>query len=107
MEFTDRVLKCVDCETEFIFTADEQVFFHARQFKNVPKHCKQCKAKRGFGANPKRVRPVTRTDCSLCGTETTVPFRPTLGIPVLCRTCLQKQLPGHSHQASKPGSAQN
>ncbi len=89
MEFTDRVLKCVDCGAEFVFTAGEQVFFHDKQFKNDPKHCKQCKAKRAKGSQ--RVRPETRTTCSECGTETTVPFKPTQGRPVLCRSCFQKQ----------------
>ena len=49
MEFTDRVLKCIDCGAEFVFTAGEQLFFHDKQFKNDPKHCKQCKAKRVRG----------------------------------------------------------
>jgi CxxC-x17-CxxC domain-containing protein len=37
------------------------------------------------------VRPETRTTCSDCGAETTVPFKPTQGRPVLCRSCFQKQ----------------
>jgi CxxC-x17-CxxC domain-containing protein len=37
------------------------------------------------------VRPETRTTCSQCGAETTVPFKPTQGRPVLCRTCFQQQ----------------
>jgi CxxC-x17-CxxC domain-containing protein len=89
MEFTDRVLKCSDCGAEFVFTAGEQVFFYDKQFKNDPKHCKQCKAKRTRGMQ--RVRPETRTVCSECGVETTVPFKPTQGRPVLCRSCFQKQ----------------
>ena len=78
MEFIDRVLKCSDCGAEFVFTAGEQLFFHD----------KQCKAKRASGG---RVRAETRTTCSACGTETTVPFKPTQGRPVLCRACFQKQ----------------
>jgi CxxC-x17-CxxC domain-containing protein len=89
MEFTDRVLTCVDCSAEFVFTAGEQLLFHDKQFKNDPKHCKQCKAKRTRGAQ--RVRPETRTTCSECSAETTVPFKPTQGRPVLCRSCFQKQ----------------
>ena len=50
MEFTDRVLKCIDCGAEFVFTAGEQLFFHDKQFMNDPKRCKQCKAKRGSAA---------------------------------------------------------
>jgi CxxC-x17-CxxC domain-containing protein len=89
MEFTDRTLKCVDCGAEFVFTAGEQVFFNDKQFKNDPKHCKQCKAKRVRG--DKKIRPETRTTCSACGAETTVPFKPTQGRPVLCRACFQQQ----------------
>jgi CxxC-x17-CxxC domain-containing protein len=37
------------------------------------------------------VRPETRTTCSDCSAETTVPFKPTQGRPVLCRSCFQKQ----------------
>jgi CxxC-x17-CxxC domain-containing protein len=99
MEFIDRVLKCNDCGADFVFTAGEQLFFHDKQFKNDPKHCKQCKAKRVRGGP--RVRSETRTTCSECGTETTVPFKPTQGRPVLCRSCFQK-LPGKSVASAKP-----
>ena len=103
MEFTDRVLTCVDCGAEFVFTAGEQVFFHDKQFKNDPKHCKQCKAKRVRGSQ--RVRPETRTTCSACGAETTVPFKPTQGRPVLCRSCFQKQ--GKTQPAQELTAAQD
>jgi CxxC-x17-CxxC domain-containing protein len=36
------------------------------------------------------VRPETRTNCSQCGAETTVPFKPTQGRPVLCRACFKQ-----------------
>jgi len=92
MEFVDRELSCVDCGAEFVFTAGEQLFFHDKQFKNDPKHCKQCKAKHNLRPHRplKPVRPETRTTCAECGTETTVPFKPTQGRPVLCRACFQK-----------------
>ena len=89
MDFTDRVLKCVVCGKDFTFTADEQRFFHLKQFANDPKHCKECKAKRA--ANNVRMRPETRTVCAECGAGTTVPFRPNQGRPVLCRACFEKQ----------------
>jgi len=89
MDFTDRILKCVDCGNEFVFTAGEQLFFHDKQFRNDPKRCKQCKAKRAAGGASARTE--TRTVCSECGAETTVPFKPTQGRPVLCRECFQKK----------------
>ena len=46
MEFQDKVLKCIDCGADFVFTAGEQLFFYDKQFKNEPKRCKACKAKR-------------------------------------------------------------
>jgi CxxC-x17-CxxC domain-containing protein len=89
MEFSDRTLKCADCGNEFIFTAGEQLFFHERQFNNDPKRCKACKAKRAQGGG-RGIRPETRTICSSCGVDTTVPFRPTQGRPVLCRSCFEQ-----------------
>ena len=93
MEFQDKLLKCVDCSTDFVFTAGEQLFFHDKQFKNEPKRCKACKAKRVavLGAAPGQTfsKVETRTVCSQCGKETTVPFRPTQGRPVFCRECFQ------------------
>jgi CxxC-x17-CxxC domain-containing protein len=99
MEFQDKVLTCVDCGSAFVFTAGEQLFFHDKQFKNEPKRCKNCKSKRvavlnaqpspGNGARFARVE--TRAVCSQCGKETTVPFRPTQGRPVLCRECFTQR----------------
>lgn len=88
MSFTDRVLKCVDCGKDFVFTAGEQIFFREKQFEHDPKRCKNCKLKHqtsGFS-----VRVETRTVCAQCGEETTVPFRPRLATPVLCRSCYQQ-----------------
>jgi CxxC-x17-CxxC domain-containing protein len=98
MEFHDKVLKCSECNSEFIFTAGEQMFFADKGFKNEPKRCKACKAKRaegvgGGGANggATPMRSETKTTCSQCGKETTVPFRPTQGRPVFCRECFQQR----------------
>ena len=42
MEYRDKVLKCIDCGTDFVFTAGEQLFFHDKKFTNEPKRCKNC-----------------------------------------------------------------
>jgi CxxC-x17-CxxC domain-containing protein len=102
MDFVDRILICTDCGGEFIFTAGEQLFFLDKQFKNDPKRCKPCKSRRGAqGANAATAgsgpaaagisRTETRTECSECGIETTVPFKPTQGRPVLCRQCYKNK----------------
>ena len=92
MEFQDKSLTCVDCGSDFIWTAGEQLFFADKQFKNEPKRCKACKAKRAnrVSAGPTMSSRVeTQTQCSACGKDTTVPFRPTQGRPVFCRECFQ------------------
>ena len=95
MEFQDKSLACVDCGSEFVWTAGEQMFFADKQFKNEPKRCKACKAKRATRASAGNSGPggrvETRATCSACGQETTVPFRPTQGRPVFCKDCFQQR----------------
>jgi CxxC-x17-CxxC domain-containing protein len=104
MEFQDKVLICIDCGTEFLFTSGEQLFFHDKQFKNEPKRCKICKSKRVavLSAPPppsnghSYTRVETKATCNQCGKETTVPFRPTQGRPILCRECFTQRKPAAS-----------
>ena len=94
MEFQDKTLTCVDCGSEFIWTAGEQLFFADKQFKNEPKRCKTCKtnrASRAASGPSMNSRVETQTNCSACGKETTVPFRPTQGRPVFCKECFQQR----------------
>jgi CxxC-x17-CxxC domain-containing protein len=99
MEIKDKVLTCIDCGSEFVFTAGEQIFFRDKNFKNEPKRCKNCKSKRvAVLANPQAMghthhftRVETRAICSQCGRETTVPFRPTQGRPIFCRECFTQR----------------
>jgi CxxC-x17-CxxC domain-containing protein len=88
MHFADRDVLCVGCGVMFVFSAGEQQFFSEKGFVNEPKHCKQCKAKRqGQGGGVSHHRTETRVICSECGSNTTVPFKPSRGRPVMCRTC--------------------
>ena len=70
MEYHDKVLKCAECGAEFVFTAGEQMFFADKGFKNEPKRCKGCKAKRaeggGGGGHAAPARTETKTKCSQC-----------------------------------------
>jgi CxxC-x17-CxxC domain-containing protein len=93
MEFQDREMKCVDCGAAFVFTAGEQIFFHDKRFKNLPKRCKACKQKHGLakGKPTQFTKRETSAVCAGCGKETTLPFRPTQGRPVFCRECFGKR----------------
>ena len=92
MEFQDRILRCVDCGAEFVWTAGEQQFFADKNFKNEPKRCKECKNKRNARmGQASRERVETTATCSQCAKETTVPFKPTQGRPVFCKECFQQR----------------
>jgi CxxC-x17-CxxC domain-containing protein len=90
MEYRDKTLVCVECHETFTWTAGEQLFYADKNFKNEPKRCKSCKSKRSArGSGGGRDRVETVTNCSQCGKETTVPFKPTQGRPVFCKECFQ------------------
>ena len=102
MEYHDKVLKCAECDAEFVFTAGEQMFFADKGFKNEPKRCKACKAnraqgtervraafsaskprpfarnaarKRQFRSNPRRGVPSTAANVSSSGARWALPRR--------------------------------
>jgi CxxC-x17-CxxC domain-containing protein len=94
-DFQDRGITCVDCGDQFIWTVGEQVFFHDKGLKNEPKRCKACKQAKNdrlaaiSAAHTSGIRQrieVTVT-CAQCGQQTTVPFYPSQGRPVYCRSC--------------------
>jgi CxxC-x17-CxxC domain-containing protein len=92
MPYQDKVLSCVECHAEFVFTAGEQMFYAEKGFKHEPRRCRNCKTKRSESGEPAARRPlhtVTVTVCSQCGKETTLPFKPTQGRPVYCQPCYQ------------------
>ena len=86
MECTDKIITCVDCSENFVFSAGEQVFFVEKRFKHEPKHCRKCRATR----NNLLAAVQTRVICARCGELTSIPFRPRTGRPVLCRPCFQR-----------------
>jgi CxxC-x17-CxxC domain-containing protein len=94
-EYQDRPIKCVDCNENFIWTAGEQVFFHDKGLKNEPKRCKPCKQAKNerlaaiaaAQSSGVRQRIEVSVQCAQCGQQTTVPFYPSQGRPVYCRSC--------------------
>lgn len=94
-EFQDKRIQCVDCGEKFIWTAGEQVFYHDKGLKNPPKRCKSCKHAKNerlaaiSASQPlaARQRIEVSVTCAQCGQQTTVPFYPSQGRPVYCRSC--------------------
>ena len=114
---SDLMVKCVDCGAEFEFTTREQMFYQEKGW-DAPRRCKTCRAKRhpetphlhahGPHAHDKTspssddlpavILPEShqkyRVNCSSCGVETAVPFKPDPKRPVFCKACLAKSKAG-------------
>jgi len=111
----DKTIICVDCQSEFTFTAAEQEFYAERNFSE-PKRCPACRAAKkaqrdsgggssyssdsyrgsGYSSDPARVvsggtREMFSATCSQCGKEARVPFRPSGDKPVYCSDCFRER----------------
>lgn len=99
----DVNIACIDCESDFIWTAGEQIFFRDKGLQNPPKRCKGCKL-----AKNERLSAIAKANltgvkqkievavfCANCASYTTVPFYPSQGRPVYCRSCFL-QMNGNS-----------
>ena len=91
MEYQDRILTCVACGEEFVFSAGEQQFFSEKGFEHDPKRCRACKSKRREALAGKMRHNNYSVHCAQCGRDTTVPFKPAEGRPVFCRACFERR----------------
>jgi CxxC-x17-CxxC domain-containing protein len=111
--YSDKSLTCVDCGTEFTFTAGEQERFAQLGFTNEPKRCSPCRAAKkaaggggggggggsrgGFGGGGGGSRggggprEMFSAICGECGKPTQVPFQPRGDRPVYCSDCFAKR----------------
>lgn len=102
-ELQDKQILCIDCNLEFIWAVGEQVFFRDKGLTNPPKRCRDCKNAKNariaavFAAREAGIkqRIEIAIHCDKCKSYTTVPFYPSQGRPVLCRSCyLEKAATG-------------
>ncbi|MCH7522751.1 MAG: zinc-ribbon domain containing protein [Chloroflexi bacterium] len=99
MAYEDRNLTCVECNSEFVFSADDQQFHAEREYQD-PKRCPSCRqAKRagggggGGGYGGGGSRQMHDAVCADCGSACQVPFMPTQDRPVYCSDCFSKHKP--------------
>lgn len=94
-DFEDKTMTCNDCSKDFIWSVGEQIFFRDKGLQNPPKRCKPCKQAKNerieavMAAQAAGVRQKIEVavHCARCNEYTTVPFYPSQGRPVYCRTC--------------------
>lgn len=103
MAYEDKTLSCLDCGTDFTFSASEQERFAQLGFENEPKRCRPCRAAKkgqtsmGGGGGGRDAgdrgapREFTETKCAECGGPARVPFKPRGDRPVYCSDCFSKR----------------
>ncbi len=111
--FADKSLTCVECGSEFVFTAGEQEFHAQKGFTNEPRRCPSCRAARragrdsyggggssyssggsSYSSGPREFFTAT---CASCGQEARVPFQPRGDKPVYCSDCFRNVQGGNSY----------
>ena len=100
-DIADKSIACIDCGENFTWTIGEQVFFRDKGLQNPPKRCKGCKqakneriaAINAAQAAGVKQRIEVAVYCARCSGYTTVPFYPSQGRPVYCRTCFLEMNP--------------
>jgi CxxC-x17-CxxC domain-containing protein len=107
--YEDRNLTCVECSSEFVFSADDQQYHAEKGYENDPKRCPSCRqAKRdsggggrgggGRGGGYGGPRQMYDAVCATCGSACQVPFQPRQDRPVYCSDCFSKDKPTGPHR---------
>ncbi|MGI9034759.1 MAG: zinc-ribbon domain containing protein [Pyrinomonadaceae bacterium] len=94
-QFEDAEIVCIDCGGIFVWSGGEQLFYNDKGLQNPPKRCKSCKQAKNERlaaiANAQAAGVKQRVEvavhCAKCDNYTTVPFYPSQGRPVYCRSC--------------------
>lgn len=93
MSFEEKSLQCLDCNTTFAFTVEEQEFFQSKGYTNEPKRCPECRQARKSANGSRTQRQMFPVICSECGKSTEVPFQPRNDNPIYCSDCYRKVRP--------------
>jgi CxxC-x17-CxxC domain-containing protein len=119
VDLFDKHIVCIDCGEKFLWTIGEQVFFRDKGLRNPPKRCRKCKL-----AKNERIASIAAAQaagvkqrievavyCARCNEYTTVPFYPSQGRPVFCRSCFIEMNPGvlppNGHEEEEDDGAGN
>jgi len=98
MGFADKLLNCIDCKRNFIYTVEDQEFHASKGFINEPRRCPSCRRIKknehtqdaNSSENYSSQRQVFSVTCTKCGKATRIPFQPREGKSVYCSNCYNK-----------------
>jgi CxxC-x17-CxxC domain-containing protein len=90
---SDKRLRCIDCDCEFIFSVAEQQYYTEKELKNTPKRCANCRVLEKAKRTTNIFDSLTQATCATCGATAIVPFKAKGHKPIYCAQCfvVQKQ----------------
>ncbi|MCC7527774.1 MAG: zinc-ribbon domain containing protein [Candidatus Melainabacteria bacterium] len=87
--FTERVLRCCDCASDFVFTVGEQEFFNSKGLTNEPKRCANCRVVTRLRRSGRGLETLSSAVCAKCESSFMLPFKPLGYKPTYCNTCFR------------------
>jgi len=89
-KFQDKILTCQECGTEFVWDASEQAYFAKKGFKEIPKRCRACRAKRKIEREAEKAKEKEIT-CAKCGKKAIVKIDIQPDEEAICMNCFLKE----------------
>jgi CxxC-x17-CxxC domain-containing protein len=95
--YEDRIIHCLDCGKDILFTVKQQEFFKKKGF-TPPKRCLPCRLvyRQLLRKHPELCTdgPVTTWDyfCADCGAYVKLPFELSKGKKAFCRRCIETKM---------------
>lgn len=96
--FTDKVLVCRECGSEFLFSVSEQKFYTEQGFYKEPQRCYTCRKRRKRSTDGNNTPVLYEIVCAKCGEIEKIPFEPRHNRPVYCGKCY-KAIKGQETEA--------
>lgn len=99
MPYEDKTLSCLECGTNFEFSAGEQEFYATKGFSD-PRRCPACRRlRRNQQYDDSGGRQLYPIVCAQCGANAEVPFIPRGDRPVYCESCYSQVSSGFSRRS--------
>lgn len=104
-EFTDKTINCLECQSDFLHSAEEQQHYKERGYTNEPKRCYECRQARKAAHGDRNrggnrggnqgggARELHDVICADCGGAAQVPFKPRGDKDVYCSKCFENHRP--------------
>ena len=90
MKFADKQLECQDCGAQFTWDASEQAYFAKKGFKEVPRRCRACRAKKKIEKEAEMAKEKEIT-CVLCGKSSATTTEISPDEETICMDCFLKE----------------